>query len=122
MGAEVRLQPSLPAWTATFLSTRRDELTDALAGGGRVISLSEEEDSIHCWRLLLLAAADVGRGTQVRLDELHLLHARIVERTARGGVADIAPDVDALVRTILTQRLVRLTDAVLAMTEDPAMG
>lgn len=113
MGAEVRVQHSLPEWTATFLRGRCEELLAVLATGGRVITLSEEEDSIHCWRLLLLAAADVGRGTQIRLDELHLLHARIVERTARGGVADIAPDVDALVRRILAERLVRLTDAVL---------
>ena len=122
MGAEVRVQHSLPDWTATFLRTRCEELMAALAHGGPITSLSEEEDSIHCWRLLLLAAAEVGRGTQVRLDELHLLHARIVERTARGGVADIAPDVDELVRRILAERLARLTDAVLAAAADPAGG
>lgn len=122
MGAEVRVQHSLPEWTATFLRGRCEELLAALAGSGRVITLSGEEDSIHCWRLLLLAAADVGPGAQARLDELHLLHARIVERASRGGVADIAPDVDALVRGMLAERLVHLTDEVLADAADHATG
>ena len=48
---------------------------------------------------------------QSTLEALYVLQARVLERMARGGVGDISPDVEHLVRALLIDRLQELTDA-----------
>lgn len=111
--AELRTEHSLPEWSTSFLRDRCAALRHMLVNPDRVISLTEEEDSIHCWGLLLLAADGLPTADLAALDELHLLHAQIAERMDRGGVGDISEDVEFLVRTVLIDRLQRLTDNAL---------
>jgi hypothetical protein len=114
---EVRSAHRLPEWTIEFLRTRCSSLQQVLAHTASdefVVALDDEADSIHCWGLVLLAADDLPRDAQAALDELHLLHAQIAERTDRGGVGDISQDVEFLVRTVLIDRLQRLTDIAVA--------
>lgn len=111
MGAELRTRASLPDWTAAFLTARCATLQADLAGTGPVARAPDEEaDTLYCWGLLLLAAAKDGGPVEALLEELLWVQARIDGRLDRGGVADIAPDVDRLVRTILADRLALLTD------------
>ncbi|CAN5119163.1 hypothetical protein BH23ACT9_BH23ACT9_15300 [soil metagenome] len=116
--AELRTAHSLPAWTIGFLRDRCEALQRSLVSPETDISLHAEEDSIHCWRLLLIAAADGDRSRLAALEELHLLHAHIAERMDRGGVGDISQDVEFLVRTVLVDRLQRLTDNALRAIEN----
>lgn len=111
--AELRTAHSLPPWTTAFLRERCAALTADLTTGNRGPDPDAEADGIHCWRLLLLAAADLPVDQQVALEELQVLHARIAARVERGGLADLAPELDELVRTILAERLQRLTDAAI---------
>lgn len=107
---ELREEHTLPEWSVGFLRARCEALQRSLVDHDGASALEDEENSIHCWRLLLLAASDLPDTHQVALDELHLLHAQIVERMDRGGVGDISQDVEFLVRTMLVDRLQRLTD------------
>lgn len=111
--AELTTEHSLPEWTGSFLRDRCSVLQQLLVSPHPVISLGAEEDSIHCWRLLLLAAADLPTPAVSALEELHLLHAQIAARMERGGVGDISEDVEFLVRTVLVDRLQRLTDTAI---------
>lgn len=101
----------VPVWAVTFLRDRCSALQRMLGHPSRsILSLRSEEDSIHCWTLLLVAAADLPVTSRDALESLHLLHARIDERLSRGGVEDISPEVEQLVRAVLIDKLQRLTD------------
>jgi hypothetical protein len=118
VGAELRTRASLPDWTAAFLTARCAALQADLDGAGPVVRPPDEEaDMLHCWGLLLLAAAENGDPVHGLLEELLWLQARIEGRLDRGGVADIAPDVDRLVRTILADRLQGLTARAVAVLD-----
>ncbi|HUG83190.1 MAG TPA: hypothetical protein VMM13_01430 [Euzebya sp.] len=112
---ELRTEHTLPEWTVCFLRARGQALQRSLVSSDGELSPEEaEEDSIHCWRLLLLAAAELPAAQLVALEELHLLHAQIVERMDRGGVGDICQDVEFLVCSVLVDRLQRLTDSAVS--------
>ncbi|WP_370328102.1 hypothetical protein [Euzebya sp.] len=109
--AERDVTGRVPDWAVTFLRDRCSALQRVLGHPARtILSLQSEEDSIHCWTLLLVAAAELPDAHREALESLHLLHARVDERLARGGVEDISPDVEQLVRAVLIDKLQRLTD------------
>ena len=111
--AERKEACQVPAWAVDFLCGRSDQLQRRLAHhADPVVALSEEEDSLHCWMVLLGSATDLSPGDRHRLEELHLLHARVAERIERGGVADISWDVEQLVRAVLCEQLDRMTAEV----------
>ncbi len=62
-----------------------------------------------------MAAADLPTPALRALEELHLLHAQVAARMDRGGVGDISEDVEFLVRTVLVDRLQRLTDTAIGV-------
>lgn len=103
----------VPAWTVEFLRERSDRLQRRLAApADPAFASAEEEDSIHCWVLLWAAVGDLPSTIHQPLEDLQLLHARVAERIDRGGVADISPEVEQLVRAVLCERLDRLTSEV----------
>ena len=104
----------IPTWTVEFLRDRSDRLQRRLADpADPVFTSGEEEDSIHCWVLLWAALEHLPATVHQPLEDLQLLHARVAERIDRGGVADISPEVEQLVRAVLCERLDRLTAEVL---------
>lgn len=104
----------MPDWSISFLRDRCGRLQRQLVNPqDPIFAAAEEEDSIHCWTLLLVASQSLPAHVREPLEALHLLHARIAERMDRGGVADISEDVERLVRTVLIDQLQRQTDAVL---------
>jgi hypothetical protein len=103
----------VPDWAISFLRDRCGRLQRQLVTpADPIFAAAEEEDSIHCWLLLQTAAQGLPLEDRAALDDLQVLHARVAERLDRGGVADIAEDVEHLVRAILIDQLQRMTDAV----------
>lgn len=103
----------VPAWASCFLRERCAELQAQLLDAVDPLTAAvQEEHGIHRWTLLLVASADAPAELRDALERLHLLHARVAARVDRGGVADIAPEVDAMVRDLLVEELQRRTDEV----------
>lgn len=101
----------VPSWAIGFLRDRCSVLQRQIVNpGDPIIALDAEEDSIHCWTLLLVAARGLPLPVQDALESLQLLHARIAQRQERGGVGDISQDVEYLVRAVLIDQLQRQTD------------
>lgn len=96
-----------------FLRDRCSVLQNAL--GGR---LSEDEilDEVvegavlRRWAKVLVPETPWPAATQLALEELYVLQARILERVIRGGVGDISPHVEQLARAVWIDRLQRVTD------------
>ncbi|AXV06900.1 hypothetical protein DVS28_a2218 [Euzebya pacifica] len=77
-----------------------------------MITLEETEGEVLTrWTALLVPDEPWSPDVQSTLEDLYVLQARVLERMARGGVADISPDVEHLVRALLIDRLQELTDA-----------
>lgn len=96
-----------------FLRDRCALLTGALEGRTTAADLIDEvlEGAVlRRWTRLLLPDVSWPVGTQLALEELYVLQARIVERVARGGVGDLSPAVERIARAIWVDRLHRATD------------
>jgi hypothetical protein len=107
---------TMPDWTISFLRDRCSRLQRQLVGpADPIFAAAEEEDSIHCWVVLLGAAEPMPDDVRDALEALHVLHARIAARVDRGGVADISEDVERLVRATLIDQLQRRTDDAIAL-------
>jgi hypothetical protein len=109
--AEREETAQVPGWAVGFLRDRCATLQAQLVNPcDPIFALEGEEDCIHCWTLLLVAAADLPAEAVQTLEALQLLHARIAQRLERGGVQDISEEVEHLVRTVLVAQLQRQTD------------
>lgn len=96
-----------------FLRDRCVLLQRALVEGGDPGQIEAEAfdgEVLRRWTTLLVPAQPWPPIAQLALEELHLLQARVVERIARGGVADISPEVESLVQALLVDNLQRATD------------
>lgn len=110
----LRRNPASNAADVAFLRDRCSDLQRALSdnAAGRVITLEETEGEVLTrWTALLVPDEPWSPDVQSTLEDLYVLQARVLERMARGGVGDISPDVEHLVRALLTDRLQELTDA-----------
>lgn len=114
--AERDVRERLPEWTVGFLRDRCSVLQHTLSQPmDPIVAAEAEVDSIRKWNHVLVAARDLPPEYLEALESLQLLHARITERTERGGVGDISQDVEYLVRAVLIDQLQRETDDVVAL-------
>ena len=104
----------MPTWAVGFLRDCTSGLMNALTRSHlRVALLASEGEVLSRWGQVLVASE--GHPAQERLEALYLLHGRVIGRLERGGVEDIARDVEALVRALLIDELQRATDEVVAL-------
>ncbi len=109
--AERDMTDQVPGWAIGFLRDRCATLQRLVVNpGDPMFALDAEEDSIHCWNLLLVATRELPQPAVDALESLQLLHARIAQRMERGGVGDICAEVEYLVRAVLIDQLQRQTD------------
>lgn len=101
----------------TFLRMRCSQLQGHLSRGGSVQQVEAEaldSEVMRRWTRLLVPDLPWSAEAQDALEDLYVLHARVVERIARGGVGDISPDVESLVRALLIDALQSATDRAVA--------
>ncbi len=114
--AERDFRAIVPSWAVGFLRDRCAILQRQLVNPtDPILAVESEEDSIHCWVLLLSAMRCLPERQYETLESLHMLHARLAQRTERGGVGDISEEVEYLVRAVLIDQLQRQTDDAVAI-------
>lgn len=110
----VLLRRTEPASTddVGFLRDRCSQLQRALSADHRASKEEEDRggDILRRWTQLLVPRQPWSPTAQKALEDLYVLHAKVEERIARGGVADISHEIDALVRALLVDNLQRATD------------
>ena len=117
--AERASREVLPPWTVGFLRERGYDLQCHLVRGvDREVAEQAEADAICAWTDILVAAADLGDDVLTILEELQLLHARVVARLERGGVADLSGSVEALVTSLLVDQLQSQTRRAITAVAD----
>lgn len=100
-----------------FLRNRCSQLQRALTAGCDpevANAQAAEGHALSRWTALLVPNSPWPPATQQALEDLYVQQARVLERLSRGGVGDISPQVESLVRALLIDRLQRLTDAAVA--------
>lgn len=104
-----------PDWSVSFLRNSCSSLQNALRRPESCAMILENEaDVLEQW-MVLLAALPLSHPAREPLERLHLMHARVNGRLERGGIRDIAPDIEPLVVSMLADHLQQLTDTVIEL-------